>query len=184
MGPVISARARDTILNYIETGKTEGRLISGGGAAPAKVTCAADRDRRYRFEGPYLSGRDLRAGAGRDQGHETSITRLEMANDSDYGLTGAVYTNDKTKVEKARRRVLCGQHIYQPQMHGRDGGGASLWRIQYVGHGFEGRRPGLFVAVSAGEIDCGEDRLTALGVLILAAVLTVAEGFPFGGGVG
>src|SRR5579875_2575745 len=30
MGPVISARARKTILDYIETGKKEGRLIAGG----------------------------------------------------------------------------------------------------------------------------------------------------------
>ncbi len=30
MGPVINARAEEIILNYIETGKTEGRLIAGG----------------------------------------------------------------------------------------------------------------------------------------------------------
>ena len=34
MGPVISAGARKTILQYIETGKQEGRLVAGDGAAP------------------------------------------------------------------------------------------------------------------------------------------------------
>ncbi len=30
MGPVISSRAKESILNYIETGKKEGRLVAGG----------------------------------------------------------------------------------------------------------------------------------------------------------
>ncbi len=34
MGPVISAGARKTILDYIEVGRSEGRLIAGGGALP------------------------------------------------------------------------------------------------------------------------------------------------------
>ena len=34
MGPVISAGARKTILNYIEVGRGEGRLIAGGGVLP------------------------------------------------------------------------------------------------------------------------------------------------------
>ena len=33
MGPVINAKAKKTILSYIETGKQEGRLITGGGEA-------------------------------------------------------------------------------------------------------------------------------------------------------
>src|SRR5579884_1541991 len=33
MGPVINQRAKESILSYIETGKKEGRLIAGGGAA-------------------------------------------------------------------------------------------------------------------------------------------------------
>jgi hypothetical protein len=41
-------------------------------------------------------------------------------------------------------------------MHGRDGGGASVWRIQYVWDGFEDRREGLFTTLFAGEVDRGE----------------------------
>ena len=34
MGPVINERSRKTILDYIETGKQEGRILAGGAAAP------------------------------------------------------------------------------------------------------------------------------------------------------
>jgi 1-pyrroline-5-carboxylate dehydrogenase len=108
LGPVISARARDTILNYIETGKQEGRLISGGGAAPGEgyfvqPTVIADIDSKARLFQEEIFGPVLAVTKARDFDHA-----LELANDSDYGLTGAVYTNDKAKAEKARRRFFVG----------------------------------------------------------------------------
>jgi len=42
MGPVINARARQSILRYIEIGKKEGRLITSGREAHARVLCSAD----------------------------------------------------------------------------------------------------------------------------------------------
>jgi 1-pyrroline-5-carboxylate dehydrogenase len=108
LGPVISARARDTILNYIETGKKEGRLISGGGAAPGdgffiQPTVIADVDSKARIFQEEIFGPVLAVTKARDFDHA-----LELANDSDYGLTGAVYTNDKAKAEKARRSFFVG----------------------------------------------------------------------------
>ena len=108
LGPVISARARDTILNYIETGKNEGRLISGGGAAPGEgyfvqPTVIADIDSKARIFQEEIFGPVLAVTKARDFDHA-----LELANDSDYGLTGAVYTNDKAKAEKARRGFFVG----------------------------------------------------------------------------
>jgi 1-pyrroline-5-carboxylate dehydrogenase len=108
LGPVISARARDTILNYIETGKKEGRLISGGGAAPGEgyfiqPTVIADIDSKARIFQEEIFGPVLAVTKARDFDHA-----LELANDSDYGLTGAVYTNNKEKAEKARRRFFVG----------------------------------------------------------------------------
>jgi 1-pyrroline-5-carboxylate dehydrogenase len=108
MGPVISARARDTILDYIETGKKEGRLISGGGAAAGdgyfiQPTVIADIDSKARVFQEEIFGPVLAVTKANDFDHA-----LELANDSDYGLTGAVYTNDKAKAEKARRRFFVG----------------------------------------------------------------------------
>lgn len=108
MGPVISAKARETILNYIETGKKEGRLVSGGGAAEGegyfiKPTVIADIDSKARIFQEEIFGPVLAVTKARDFDHA-----LELANDSEYGLTGAVYTNDKAKAEKARKRFFVG----------------------------------------------------------------------------
>jgi 1-pyrroline-5-carboxylate dehydrogenase len=108
MGPVISAKARDTILKYIETGKKEGRLISGGGMAAGdgyfvQPTVIADIDSKARIFQEEIFGPVLAVTKANDFDHA-----LELANDSDYGLTGAVYTNDKAKAEKARRRFFVG----------------------------------------------------------------------------
>ena len=108
MGPVISAKARETILNYMETGKKEGRLISGGGMAShdgyfIQPTVIADIDAKARIFQEEIFGPVLAVTKAKDFDHA-----LELANDSDYGLTGAVYTNDKAKAEKARRRFFVG----------------------------------------------------------------------------
>jgi len=108
MGPVISAKARETILSYIETGKREGRLISGGGPADGdgyfiKPTVIADIDSKARIFQEEIFGPVLAVTKAKDFDHA-----LELANDSDYGLTGAVYTNDKANAEKARRRFFVG----------------------------------------------------------------------------
>jgi 1-pyrroline-5-carboxylate dehydrogenase len=108
MGPVISARARDTILAYIETGKKEGRLISGGSQTPGdgyfiQPTVIADVDSKARVFQEEIFGPVLAVTKAKDFDHA-----LDLANDSDYGLTGAVYTNDKAKAEKARRRFFVG----------------------------------------------------------------------------
>jgi 1-pyrroline-5-carboxylate dehydrogenase len=108
LGPVISARARDTILSYIETGKAEGRLICGGGPAEGdgyfiNPTVIADIDSKARIFQEEIFGPVLAVTKAKDFDHA-----LELANDSDYGLTGAVYTNDKAKAEKARRQFFVG----------------------------------------------------------------------------
>ena len=69
MGPVISAGAKKSILQYIEIGKSEGRLLTGGEPRTGqRLFSAADRHRGCRFEGARLSGRDLRPGAGGGEG--------------------------------------------------------------------------------------------------------------------
>ena len=68
---------------------------------------------------------------------------LEIANNTEFGLTGAVYTSSPEKMERGQQRVPRRQPVYQPQVHRRHGGRASLRRLQHVGHRFEGRRAGL-----------------------------------------
>jgi 1-pyrroline-5-carboxylate dehydrogenase len=106
MGPVISEKARKSILGYIETGKSEGRLITGGEGAqgnfiPPTVFADVPRDAtlfREEIFGPVLA-------VTKAKDFEEAI---ELANDSEYGLTGAVYTKNPEKIEQARNRFHVG----------------------------------------------------------------------------
>jgi 1-pyrroline-5-carboxylate dehydrogenase len=107
-GPVINKKAKETILNYIEVGKKEGRLVTGGAAAPGdghfiKPTVIADIDAKARIFQEEIFGPVLAVTKARDFDHA-----LELANDSEYGLTGAVYSNNRAHVEKARRQFFVG----------------------------------------------------------------------------
>jgi 1-pyrroline-5-carboxylate dehydrogenase len=108
MGPVISRRAKESILNYIETGKKEGRLITGGEPAEGdgyfiKPTVIADVDSKARIFQEEIFGPVLAVTKARDFDHA-----LELANDSEYGLTGAVFTTNPAKVDKAKRQFFVG----------------------------------------------------------------------------
>jgi 1-pyrroline-5-carboxylate dehydrogenase len=108
MGPVISAASIDKILSYIEIGKTEGRLITGGERAPGnghyvKPTIFADVDSKARIYQEEIFGPVLAVAKSKDFDHA-----LALANDSEYGLTGAVFTNNKQNAERARREFFVG----------------------------------------------------------------------------
>jgi 1-pyrroline-5-carboxylate dehydrogenase len=108
MGPVISRRAKESILDYIETGKTEGRLITGGEPAEGegyfiKPTVIADVDSKARIFQEEIFGPVLAVTKARDFDHA-----LELANDSEYGLTGAVFTSNPAKVDRAKRQFFVG----------------------------------------------------------------------------
>jgi 1-pyrroline-5-carboxylate dehydrogenase len=108
MGPVINARARDNILGYIETGKREGRLVAGG-ETPAgegyfiRPTIIADVDPKARVFQEEIFGPVLAVAKAKDFDHA-----LQLANDSEYGLTGAVFTTNPANAEKARRQFFVG----------------------------------------------------------------------------
>lgn len=108
MGPVINGKARKTILDYIETGKQEGTLVTGGTAAtgdgyfilPTVITDISADARIFQEEifGPVLAVTKA-----------TSFEHaLELANDTEYGLTGAAYTKDPDKLRAARERFFVG----------------------------------------------------------------------------
>jgi 1-pyrroline-5-carboxylate dehydrogenase len=108
MGPVISDRARRTILDYIEVGRKEGKTITGGGEAQGegyfvKPTIIADVDSKARIFQEEIFGPVLAVSKARNFEHA-----LEMANDSEYGLTGAVFSNNPDHVRQARERFFVG----------------------------------------------------------------------------
>jgi len=108
MGPVISAAAKKTILNYIETGKREGRLIAGGDAGPGagyfiQPTVIADVDSKARIFQEEIFGPVLAVTKARDFDHA-----LQLANDTEYGLTGAMYSKNPEKIRRAREEFFVG----------------------------------------------------------------------------
>jgi 1-pyrroline-5-carboxylate dehydrogenase len=108
MGPVINENARKSILNYIEIGKQEGRLISGGDRAPGEgyflqPAVFADIEAKHRLFQEEIFGPVLAVTKARDFQHA-----LQLANDSEYGLTGAVYTRNPEKIRQAKEEFFVG----------------------------------------------------------------------------
>jgi 1-pyrroline-5-carboxylate dehydrogenase len=108
MGPVISASAKKSITHYIEAGKREGRLLAGGepesgGGHFLRPTIIADVDSSARVFQEEIFGPVLAVARARDFDHA-----LRMANDSQYGLTGAIYSNNPEHIARARDEFFVG----------------------------------------------------------------------------
>ena len=107
-GPVINAGAQRKILEYIEIGRQEGRLIQGGEAGDPRgfnvqPTILADIAPEARTSQEEIFGPVLAVTRARDFDHA-----LEIANGTIYGLTGAVYSNNPEKLERARHEFHVG----------------------------------------------------------------------------
>ncbi len=109
MGPVVNRKARDTIVSYIEAGKKEGRLVTGGGAEPGQdgyfvqPTVIADLRPDARIAQEEIFGPVLAVIPVKDFDEA-----LAVANGTEYGLTGAVYTRNREKIERAKREFFVG----------------------------------------------------------------------------
>jgi len=113
MGPVNSARQHERVLGFIASAKADGaRLVSGGGRPPGESfakgywiqpTLFADvqpamRIAREEIFGPVMCA--LR--------FETEAQAIALANDSDYGLTAAVWTRDLPRALRVMRTLDAG----------------------------------------------------------------------------
>lgn len=111
VGPVVSAKAFKTICDYIEIGKGEGTLLTGGGPDPElakkgtyiQPTVIGDIKPGARIEQEEIFGPVLALIRARDFEHA-----IEIANDTEFGLTGAAYSKNPAKLELARRRFHVG----------------------------------------------------------------------------
>ncbi|MDQ3908674.1 MAG: L-glutamate gamma-semialdehyde dehydrogenase [Acidobacteriota bacterium] len=109
MSAVINEKAFRTINKYVEWGKEDGgRLVAGGGSDGEQgffiePTVVADVKAGDRIEQEEIFGPVLACVRAADYDEALSI-----ANDTEYGLTGAVYTNDEEKLERARREFHVG----------------------------------------------------------------------------
>ncbi|MEC1522741.1 L-glutamate gamma-semialdehyde dehydrogenase [Neobacillus niacini] len=108
MGPVIDKAAFDKIMSYIAVGKEEGRLAAGGNGDDSKgyfiePTIIADVAENARLMQEEIFGPVVAFCKARDFDH-----MMEIANNTDYGLTGALLSNNRSHIERARKEFHVG----------------------------------------------------------------------------
>jgi 1-pyrroline-5-carboxylate dehydrogenase len=108
MGPVIDDKSFKKIMNYIEIGKQEGRLMTGGEGDDSKgyfiqPTIFADLDENARLMQEEIFGPVVAFSKARDFDH-----MMKIANNTDYGLTGALISNNREHIERAREEFHVG----------------------------------------------------------------------------
>ncbi len=112
MGPVINEAAMQSILNYVKIGAREGRLITGG-----KRASGAEFGEGYYIEPTVIADVAPTARLAQEEvfGPVLAVIRAEgfnqalaIANNTEYGLTGAVFTQSQDRVEQAVRDFQVG----------------------------------------------------------------------------
>lgn len=118
MGPVASASAERTILEYIEIGKKEGKLLNGGAKADGngyyiQPTVFIDIKPTHRLAREEIFGPVLAVIKSKnyDDG-------LKIANDTIYGLTGSVYTKNRKKIDQAKKELFIGNLYFNRKCTG------------------------------------------------------------------
>jgi len=108
MGAVINEGSMKDILGYIEHGKKDGRVITGGQRLPGdgffiQPTVIADIAPKSKLEQEEIFGPVLAVIKSKNFDHA-----LEIANDTEFGLTGAVYSSSREKLDRAVREFHVG----------------------------------------------------------------------------
>ncbi|QES41371.1 aldehyde dehydrogenase [Streptomyces venezuelae] len=113
LGPLVAQRQQQRSLDYIRIGQEEGAKILAGGGRPAGL------DRGWYVEPTLFGGVDNSMRIAREEifgpvicllpyGDEDEAVRI--ANDSDYGLSGSVWTADTARGIDIARRVRTGTY--------------------------------------------------------------------------
>ncbi|GGA77707.1 L-glutamate gamma-semialdehyde dehydrogenase [Edaphobacter acidisoli] len=119
-GPVISEKAYKKILDYIEIGKGEGRLLNGGhsietpeGGYYIAPTVIADVSPTARIAQEEIFGPVLAIIKS-----ENYDDALAIANNTEYGLTGSIYSRSREKLDRAAEEFHVGNLYFNRKSTG------------------------------------------------------------------
>jgi betaine-aldehyde dehydrogenase len=112
-GPLAAARQRDRVEGYIAVGRKEGARLACGGGRPkglakgwyVEPTVFVDVDNRMRIAQEEIFGPVLAVIP-----YEDEADALRIANESEYGLSGSVWTTDVDHGLDIARRVRTGTY--------------------------------------------------------------------------
>jgi len=120
MGPVVNRAAMESILGYIETGKKEGRLVAGGKAVQnaeggffIEPTVIADIAPDAVIAQEEIFGPVLAVIKVKDFGEG-----LKVANNTEYGLTGALYSGSREALDIAKSEYHVGNLYFNRKCTG------------------------------------------------------------------
>ncbi|MCL6487371.1 MAG: L-glutamate gamma-semialdehyde dehydrogenase [Alicyclobacillus mali] len=118
VGPVIEKKQFDKIVRYIEIGKSEARLVLGGGADDStgyyiEPTIFIDADPHSRIMQEEIFGPVLAVCKADSFEHA-----VDIFNDTEYGLTGSVFSVDRAHLAYAAERIDCGNLYFNRKCTG------------------------------------------------------------------
>ena len=114
VGPLVAERQRDRVEGYIRIGQEEGAKVAVGGGRPAGLdtgwfvepTVFVDVDNSMRIAQEEIFGPVLSVIP-----YDSDEEAVRIANDSDYGLCGAVFTGDNDRGLGIARQVRTGTYM-------------------------------------------------------------------------
>ena len=113
MGPLVSEKHMEDVLNYIEIGKNEGAKLVCGGYRYTEGDCAKGYFVRPTIFDECTGGmrivqEEIFGPVVTIQTFKTEKEAIELANDTIYGLAGAVFTNDVTRAMRVIKEIRAG----------------------------------------------------------------------------
>ncbi|MCB4208493.1 aldehyde dehydrogenase family protein [Arthrobacter sp. UM1] len=166
-GPLISKAHREKVDAYVRAGEAEGARVRCGGAFATGTSGSSDLDKGFYYEPTVIDQVKQGMSVVVDEAFGPTVTietftdeddAVRIANDTHYGLAGAVWTQDASKAQRVANRLRHGTvwindfHPYLPQAEwggfkqsgsGRELGPTGFEEYREAKHVYQNINPGV-----------------------------------------